>query len=198
MSSKMNAKRRCQSKPTLQPQNLNSLPLKSLKNVYTDLKIQPNRELSYKKSTSKSNKGSAASIDSRKQTINLMIKNNPNTGLAVLLREVSPPGQGIIESSPSIFPKTRGHHQQQMIPHSGSNPSIMQSQYRRDNSANAAMQPPMSYQDSALTSLSQNGAHPPQHAITSIDYQTTQFQSPNTSSAMQNYTSLRPFHTTVH
>ena len=120
--------------------DLNSLPLKSLKNVYNDLKIKPKRDLSYKKSTSKSNRGSAASLESRKQTINLMIKNNPNTGLAVLLREVSP--GGAIQSSPSIFPRTNQYH-------SGSNSNIMTSQYRRD-----PISMPMTYQDSALTTLS--------------------------------------------
>ena len=79
--------------------DLNSLPLKSLKNVYNDLKGQPRKELSYKRSLSKSNRNSAASMDSRKETINLMI-NQPNTGLSILLKEASPG----IQSSPSIFP----------------------------------------------------------------------------------------------
>ena len=102
--------KRSYSKPTLRGngrpgisvgRDLNSLPLKNLKTFYQDLKVQPKRELSYKKNTSKSNRGSAASLDSRKETINLMI-NNPNTGLSILLREASTG----IASSPSIFPQS--------------------------------------------------------------------------------------------
>ena len=89
-----------------------------------------------------------------------MIKNNPNTGLAVMLREVSP--GGIINSSPSIFQKNK-------LPHSGSNPNIIQSQYRRDS-----LPLPMSYQDTALTTLSQGNNN------AASDYQTMQFQSPPT------------------
>ena len=64
--------------------------------------MQPARELKYKKSTQKNNRSSnpVGSQESRKETINLMIK-NPNTGLALLLREAPE----AIQSSPSIFPQ---------------------------------------------------------------------------------------------
>ena len=61
--------------------DLNSLPLNKLKNIYTSLNIAPKKELSYKNSTKKSKRGgSAASLESRKETINLIV-NKPNTAL---------------------------------------------------------------------------------------------------------------------
>ena len=64
--------------------NLNKVPLKNLKSLCTELDVRPRRELKYKERTEKSQKG--GSCDSRKETINLMI-NNPNTGLAILMKE---------------------------------------------------------------------------------------------------------------
>ena len=117
--------------------DLNSLPLKSLKNVYDNLRGQPRKELSYKKSLSKSNRGSAASMDSRKETINLMI-NQPNTGLSILLKEASPG----IQSSPSIFPGR----------------TVMKNDNRYPQGASII---PSHYQETPMTTLSNRGGSIP-------------------------------------
>ena len=100
--------KRCKSRPALRTKplnnaapNLKSMPLKKLKNMYTDLNIKPQRELSFKKSTSKNKRGSSvASQESRKETINLIV-NQPNTALQILLREASPHQ---ITGSPPVLP----------------------------------------------------------------------------------------------
>ena len=108
-------KKRCLSKPNnmhtkqlsmkSNASDLNSMPLNQLKNIYTSLNTAPNKELSYKNSTKKSKRGgSAASLESRKETINLIV-NKPNTALQILLKESSPQ----IVGSPSIFPTSNQH-----------------------------------------------------------------------------------------
>ena len=102
--------------------DLKSLPLKSLKNVYTNLKLQPKKELRVQRSTSKSRR-SVESLDSRKETINLMIK-QPNTGLKILMEES-------IHNSPSIFPRSN----EKLLPRKSKSGKGFPCQFSRDSNS---------------------------------------------------------------